>query len=128
MPNLAEQVEELRCFVPALSFAESRQFYAALGAREVWSNEKLSLLELGGFRFFLQDYFVKEWAENTMLDLRVKDADAFASQLEALKLEQRFPGFRLRAPSDDASTRTRRGHFIDPSSVLWHFSQSLERR
>jgi len=85
------------------------------------------LFQLDRFSFFLQDYFVKDWAENFMLDLRVADADAFWLHLQSLNLSERFPGtVRLGPPEDDPGVGIRRGHFVDPSGVLWHFSQSTE--
>jgi hypothetical protein len=69
---------------------------------------------------------VKEWAENMMMDLRVADADSCWAHLQSLNLSQRFPeAARVGAPESDLTTRIRRGHFIDPSGVLWHFSQAL---
>src|SRR5436189_5304843 len=110
----AANVQDLRCFVPAKHFALSRRFYATLGFREVWSDSKLALFELGRFRFFLQDYFVLQWAANAVLDLAVADADAFWAHLDALKLPEQFPGaVRIGAPERDPSVALRRGHFVD---------------
>lgn len=119
-------VEDLRTFLPARDFAASRDFYRALGFEEVWSSEKLVLFKVGGFSFFLQDYFVKEWAQNMMIDLRVADVDAYWSQLQSLNLSQRFQTVKLHAPEDDPAARIRRGNFIDPAGVLWHFSQQIK--
>lgn len=122
--DLAANVQDLRCFVPAKDFATSKRFYAALGFREVWSDAKLALFELGRFKFFLQDYFVLQWAANAVLDLAVADADAFWAYLDALKLPEQFPSgvVRVGAPQADPHVPIRRGHFVDPSGVLWHFS------
>jgi len=120
---LGTSVEELRPFLPASDFALSRQFYRELGFNEVWSSDKLVVLALDRFSFFLQDYFVKEWADNMMLDLRVADVDACWAHLQSLNLPARFPKVvRVGAPQDDAAAAIRRGHFVDPSGVLWHFS------
>jgi hypothetical protein len=121
--TLAESVQNLRPFLPAENFGISREFYKALGFKEVWTSEKLSIFEIGQFSFFLQDYFVKEWAENTMMDLRVADVDACWSYLQSLNLVERFPGVvSLKEPRDDGAG-IRRGHFVDPSGILSHFSQ-----
>ena len=127
--NVEEYVEDLRCFVPSKDFEVSKEFYLALGFREVYRDEKLALMQLGRSSFFLQNYFVEDWASNTMLDLRVVNADAFWEHLLSLDLPARFPNtVRLAPPRDDTSTGTRRGHFVDPSGVLWHFSQALGSR
>ena len=71
--DLAANVQDLRCFVPSRDFATSKRFYTAVGFREVWSDAKLALFKLGPFTFFLQDYFVLQWAANTVLDLTVAE-------------------------------------------------------
>jgi catechol 2,3-dioxygenase-like lactoylglutathione lyase family enzyme len=124
--ELGTTVDELRAFLPARDFALSRSFYRELGSREVWTSDKLVILELGRFSFFLQDYFVKEWAENMVMSLQVADADACWAFLQSLNLSQRFPGVvRVGAPQDEVGAGLRRGHFVDPSGVLWHFTQAL---
>ena len=124
--NLEASVQDLRSFLPAQDFKTSREFYAALGFREAWTSDKLVLFQLGRFTFFLQDYFVKDFAENIMMDLRVSDADVFWSHLESLNLSERFQRVRVGAPEDDKATGIRRGHFTDPSGILWHFSHATK--
>lgn len=129
MTNLAIETctQDLRVFLPARDFDVSREFYAALGFTEAWSSDKLVLFRAGRFTFFLQDYFVKEWAENMMLDLRVADVDSFWAALQGLQLSERLLGVvRMSAPRDEPASGIRRGAFIDPSGVLWHFSQALQ--
>jgi len=123
--QLEGSIEDLRAFLPAKDFATSREFYRTLGFEQVWLSDKLALFKLDRFTFFVQDYFVKEWAENMMLDLRVSDVQAYWSYLQGLELPQRFPGVRLGAPQDDAASGIRRGNLSDPSGVLWHFSQLI---
>lgn len=123
-----EIVKNLRTFLPAEDFRVSREFYRALGFREAWSRDKLAMFELGQFTFFLQDLFVKEWAENVMMDLAVADVDAYYSYLQGLNLVERFPKqVRINVPADDG-TGIRRGYFVDPSGILWHFSQPIKSK
>ena len=125
--ELGTSVDELRPFLPANDFAISREFYRELGFHEIWSSDKLVILQLGSFSFFLQNYFVKEWAENMMMDLRVADVDACWAYLQSLNLSKRFPKVvKVGAPQRDVATGIRRGHFVDPSGVLWHFSHALK--
>ena len=124
--ELGTSVNELRPFLPAKDFALSKEFYRLLGFQETWSSDKLAILQLGRFSFFLQNYFVKEWAENMVLSLDVEDVDACWASLQSLNLSTRFPNIvRVGAPQSDVASRIRRGHFVDPSGVLWHFTQSL---
>jgi hypothetical protein len=48
------------------------------------------------------------------------------SYLESLNLSQRFERVSVGAPQDDKATGIRRGHFIDPSGILWHFSHAAK--
>lgn len=121
--KVQDSIEDVRTFLPARDFATSRDFYRALGFEELWSSDKLVLFKVGRFSFFLQDYFVREWAENMMMDLRVADVDAHWLHLQSLNLPQQFTTVRLGAPKDDPANGIRGGHLIDPSGVLWHFSQ-----
>ena len=66
VPNaqLADSVVSLRPFLPARDFQVSRRFYADLGFELVPLGDKLVHVGLGTFAFLLQDFFVREWAEN----------------------------------------------------------------
>lgn len=127
MANPSENVQAIRCFVPAKNFELSHSFYLAVGFEEVWSDDSMALLRLGTCSFFLQDYFVEEWASNTMLDLRVADVNAFWLHLQSQRLTERFQGAtKLVPPRDDLRVGIRHGCFIDPSGVLWHFSEEIQ--
>ena len=76
MNNLS--VLDLKAFVPALDFETSKQFYSALGCDLQYEAEKLAVFELGNCRFYLQDFYVKEFAEQYMLHITVSLPD-FAS-------------------------------------------------
>lgn len=114
----------LRPFIPAKDFAVSRAFYADLGATEVWSSADMVLLQLGGSQFYLQAYYVKAWAENTMLFLMVDDLETLWEELQALDLVNRYPGIRWKEPTD-YDWGLREIHLIDPAGVLWHFAREL---
>ena len=116
---------EVRHFVPARDFAVSKEFYLALGWTLEWSDESLALLALAGQRFYLQRYYVKEWAENTMLHVTVRDARSCFVQIRELVDTNRFPGVRVAAPKDEPY-----GALVtyvwDPSGVLLHLAQWLD--
>ncbi len=77
-------VQDVRTFVPAREFARSRVFYEALGWTTTWTDEEgLALLELGGYRFMLQNHYVQDWAENFMLTIVVNDARPGTSESRA---------------------------------------------
>lgn len=114
----------LRPFIPAKDFAVSRAFYKDLGAKELWASDDMVLLELGDSQFYLQAYYVKAWAENTMLFLKVPDLELCWEELQALDLVNRYPGIRWKKPTD-YDWGLREIHLIDPAGVLWHFAKAL---
>jgi len=115
----------LRSFVAAKDFAVSRAFYRDLGATEQWSSDDMVLFQLGDSLFYLQDAYVKAWAENTMLFLMVPDLDLCWQELQALNLVNRYPGVRWKEPTD-YPWGLREIHLIDPAGVLWHFASELK--
>jgi catechol 2,3-dioxygenase-like lactoylglutathione lyase family enzyme len=115
---------DLRTFLPAKDFALSREFYAELGAKEIWSSNDMVLFRLGQSSFYLQDAYVKDWAENLMLFLFVPEVDAFWEELKPLDLPARYPGVRWKQPTD-YDWGLREIHLIDPAGTLWHFAKEI---
>ena len=110
-------------FVPSgPDFARSLTFFAALGFEEAWRHGGLAGLRFGGAYFLLQDIDVPEWQKNQMITFEVEDLDAYWSELEALGLPERFPGVKLRPPTQFPWGRE--VHVIDPGGVCWHVRQS----
>src|SRR3546814_4661408 len=87
-------VVTLRPFVPAKDFQSSQRFYEALGFTVTPLSEKIARVLLGKGRdtasFLLQDFYVKEWAENHMMQLVVADLDRWWQHIESLELDKRF--------------------------------------
>ncbi|MDN5882328.1 MAG: lactoylglutathione lyase [Nitrosospira sp.] len=71
---MALKIKSLRPYVPARDFELSKRFYAALGftMSEGWGGTADFTLNGCGFR--LQDYYVKDWANNFMFVVGVDDA------------------------------------------------------
>ncbi|MGO1542409.1 MAG: glyoxalase [Luteimonas sp.] len=116
------QSSEVRTFVPAKDFLLSKEFYSALGCNLEWSDDNLALLNLAGSRFYLQRYYVKDWAENSMLHISVQDSAQCFSDISKLLESGRFPSARVAAPKHEpygASVT----YVWDPSGVLLHLAQ-----
>lgn len=110
--------KSIRPFIGAKDFEISRAFYRAMGFEEVLLPPKMALFRIGDFGFYLQDYYAKDWVDNTMLFLEVEDLEAHLAQLKALALPDRFPGVRV---SDIVHNDWGSEFFIhDPSGILWH--------
>jgi hypothetical protein len=127
MPNaqLADGVVALRPWVPAKDFEISKQFYADLGFELRPLGDKLVHVGLGTFGFLLQDYFVREWAENFMMHMLVSNLDEWWESIDALKFESRY-GVRAPIPPKLEPWGLRVAYVFDPSGVLWHFAEEAE--
>lgn len=116
------RVSDTRPFVPARDFAMSKEFYVSLGWEIKWSSDDLALMEQANQRFYLQRYYVKEWAENSMLHMTVADARSCHTQIEELLSAGRFPGARV-APPRQEPYGALVTYVWDPAGVLLHLAQ-----
>lgn len=120
MPKL--NVAEIRAFIPARNFALSKQFYAALGWEVKDVDPRMALATLGTCHFYIQDYYLKEVAENSMLHVTVDDAQAWHDHVAAVLRGSRFEAARVQAPK-----RQPYGALVtfvhDPTGVLLHLCQ-----
>ena len=116
------QASDVRTFVPAKDFEASKAFYGALGFTLKWSDANLALLEISNQRICIQRYYVKEWAENSMIHITVADAQSCFTQLTELLATGRFPGARVSDPKQEQY-----GALVtyvwDPAGVLLHLAQ-----
>ncbi|MGD9999662.1 MAG: VOC family protein [Ilumatobacteraceae bacterium] len=116
-------VTDVRPFVPAEDFERSYAFYTALGWRTVWTDgEGLALMSLGGRQFMLQNFYVKDWAENSMLVVEVADATAWYRHVARVLADGTFGKARVAEPQEQdwGALVT----FVwDPCGVLLHFAQ-----
>ena len=117
------QVLGLRPFVPARDFALSRRFYQGLGFVASYADNQIALLDLDGSVFILQNFYVKELAENCMIQLLVRDVDQWWRRVIAADLVASFGVREPRAPAP-RSWGMRVGFLFDPSGVLWHVAES----
>lgn len=113
----------MKVFVPARDFAESRRFYLSLGFTLNWEHEdNLAEFELGGTRFWLQNFYVQQWADNFMISIDVDDAASWFKHISEVLETEDFEFARVKPPK-----RMSWGSLVtyawDPSGVLIHFSQ-----
>jgi hypothetical protein len=119
---LSLKVSDVRTFLPAIDFAMSKDFYVSMGWALKWSDEKLALLEIADQRLYLQRYYVKEWAENSMLHITVDNAQSCFEQIKKLVNSGRFPGVRVAEPKRE-SYGALVTYVWDPAGVLLHLAQ-----
>ncbi|SMC25051.1 Glyoxalase-like domain-containing protein [Andreprevotia lacus DSM 23236] len=114
---------ELKAFVPARDFAASLAFYRALGFAVNWEDGNLAYLHHDQCSFLLQNFYVRELAENLMLHLLVEDVDSWWSQLQADGFFDRHP---VAQGLQDQPWSMRDFVLLDPSGVLWRIGQNLD--
>ena len=115
------KVLDLKAFVPARDFELSMRFYLDLGFSEKWSNGQTAELELGGYRFLLQSFYVKEHAENFMMHLMVEDADAWWEHIKSAGLAEKYQLYMAKPPVLQP-WGLRVLYLTDPTGVLWHIA------
>jgi catechol 2,3-dioxygenase-like lactoylglutathione lyase family enzyme len=111
----------IRPFIGAENFEVSRRFYRDLGFEEVVISHDMSLFKTEGIAFYLQDAYVKDWIDNTMLFMEVDDVDRYWNEMVALNLPSKYKGARLTPIRNYDWGRECFLH--DPSGILWHFGQ-----
>lgn len=111
----------LRPFIDAKNFDLSRTFYRDLGFEEFVLEPKLSLFQNGASPFYLQDYYVAEWVDNTMLLLEVSNVAQQYEALQAGDLFARYPDVKLMPLKQENWADV--FHIVDPSGVLWHVAE-----
>jgi hypothetical protein len=127
MPDLV--AIELKVHLPARDFEVSKQFYQDIGFTLCWSNGGMALLHYGPHGqpvqsgFLLQDFYVKEFAENLQMHLLVREVDAWWAQLEGKQISQKY-GVDI-GPPEDREWKMRDFTLFDPSGVLWRIAQEI---
>lgn len=112
----------IEVFVPSgKDFQKSKELFLELDFEIVWENDDLIFFENNGFRFFLQKYDVKEFAENLMLRVTVDDLNEFWNEISRKNLPEKF-GVKLKEPTDFPWGRE--VNLIDIAGVCWHFAES----
>ncbi len=112
---------ELKAFVPARDFELSKRFYQAIGFELVWGDEHLAGFCHGPSRFLLQNFYVRESAENLMLHLLVEQVDAWWERIVPAARE-----FGITVdPPEDRPWGLRDFVLFDPSGVLWRIGEPM---
>ncbi|MGD9562139.1 MAG: glyoxalase [Pyrinomonadaceae bacterium] len=116
---MALSIRELVVYTPAKDFEVSKAFYRALGFEltEGWGGTMDC--RLGNAVFRLQNYYVKDWAENFMMKFDVDDVDEWHAHVRDLLDGATFGNARVAEPEMIGDTRIM--HVWDPCGVLLIF-------
>ena len=116
---------EIKAFVPASDFEQSRRFYLALGFEIPWASEGLAYVRHGNTSFLLQAFGPPAFIENYQMHLLVENVDDWHAHVLASGVVERF-GVRVGAP-EDQPWAMRDFTLFDPSGVLWRVAQNMPR-
>ena len=78
-------------------------------------------IELEGYRFILQKFYVKDHAGNFMMSLMVEDADKWWEYIQANDLVKKYELSMARPPALQL-WGLRVLYLSDPTGVLWHIA------
>ena len=121
--HLTPAVYDIRPFVGSKDFDLSRDFYAALGWEVTYDSNDLRVMRLDTHSFYLQNYYQKQWCENTMLHVSVLNVDEwFAFVTKAFDIHRLHDHGRISGePKTESYGRV--FHAWDPGGALIHFAQ-----
>ncbi|MDO6438870.1 glyoxalase [Cyclobacterium sp. 1_MG-2023] len=116
-------IKSIRPFIGAKDYTISRQFYQDFGFEELVLSEKMSYFKSGTFGFYLQDAYVQDWVDNTMVFMEVEGLAKHLKKTKALNLPQKYSGVRL---SEIVTNDWGSEYFLhDPTGILWHIGEFL---
>lgn len=118
---MEHKAKTIRPFIGAKNYELSRSFYRDLGFEETVLTHNMSVFKTGGLAFYLQDAYVKDWVDNTMIFLEVDDVARFWNELLALNLPAKYENVRLTPIR--VNDWGRECFLHDPSGILWHFGE-----
>jgi catechol 2,3-dioxygenase-like lactoylglutathione lyase family enzyme len=109
-------INDLKVYTPAKNFEESKRFYSELGFEmtDAWGGTVDC--RLGGAEFRLQNYYVKDWAENFMMLLSVTDVQAWYEHAKKVIDSGNYDNARVSEPEMAGDTLI--FHIWDPSGIL----------
>lgn len=113
--------KSIRPFIGAKDFELSRSFYRDLGFQESVLDRNMSYFKSEGLGFYLQNAFVEDWINNSMIFMEIDDVSRFWSELVALELNSKYDNVRLTPIRNHIWGRECYLH--DPSGILWHFGE-----
>lgn len=121
---MEHQAKSIRPFIGARNFQVSRSFYRDFGFQESILSSGMSYFRTKGLGFYLQDAYVRDWVDNTMIFLEVGDVSRFWDELVALNLPAKYEGVKL-TPIRQLDWG-RECFMHDPSGILWHLGEFSE--
>jgi len=81
----------------------------------------MSVFKSGDMAFYLQNAYVKDWVDNTMIFMEVENVNRFYDELLKLDLPKKYEGVKV-SPirHEDWGSEC---FLHDPAGNLWHFGE-----
>jgi len=92
---MEHKAKSIRPFIGAKDFDLSRSFYRDLGFQESILAHNMSYFKTNGMGFYLQDAYVRDWIDNSMIFLEVDDVVRYWNELLALDLTTKYKNVKL---------------------------------
>ena len=113
--------KSIRTFIGSKNYNISRKFYRDLGFEEITISKKMSYFFMGEFGFYLQDAYVKDWIDNSMIFFEVDNLESTLKYIQSLELTEKYENVRL---SNIVNNDWGNEFFLhDPCGILWHFGK-----
>ncbi len=117
------KAKSIRPFIGARTFEISRRFYLDLNFEEVNLSKGFSYFHAEKIGFYLQDAYVKDWVDNTMIFMEVDSVNRYYEEILKLKLPEKYEGVQL-VPIREMDWG-KECFLHDPSGILWHFGEFI---
>jgi hypothetical protein len=115
------RLKSIRPFIGSENFEISRSFYRDLGFSETVLSPDLSVFKNQDAAFYLQNAYIKDWIDNSMIFMEVENVDECWNYLQSLNLQAKFKNVKL-TPIRNLDWG-RECFLHDPSGILWHFGE-----
>lgn len=115
------QPKSIRNFLGAKNYELSRSFYQDLGFSEIITSPTMSYFGIKGFGFYLQDYYIEDWVNNSMVFLEVEDLKKHLDYIKSKSLKDKYPSIKI---TEIQYNDWGNEFFLhDPSNILWHIGE-----
>ena len=122
---MTQKAISIRPFIGAQNFELSRRFYKDFGFEENVLFPNMSYFFKNDCGFYLQDAYVKDWVDNSMVFLEVEDVQDYWTELVGLNLTEKYKDVKLVPVRHETWGKECFVH--DPSGVLWHIGEFNKR-
>src|ERR1700712_5437496 len=93
---MKHNAKSVRAFIGAKNFEESRLFYKDFGFEESIISGHMSYFRISSeLGFYLQNAYVKDWVDNTMIFLEVDNVNEYWDELQSLGLDKKDKTVKL---------------------------------